>query len=115
MLHPVVIQKESEETTGEPDSSLVHGTNKPPNDNNNVRLVAVLEFIKEIAAPPKEDGKEDRGGFNEEDEEIADSYSVWGEVASHYADLYSRIERQRNLSGFLLNVVRYVFNIMVSV
>ena len=57
----------------------------------------------------KEDGKEDKGGFNEEDEEIADSYSVWGEVALHYADLYSRIERQRNLSGFLLNVVRYVF------
>ena len=106
MLHPVVIQKESEETIGEPDNSVVHGTNKPSNDNNNVRLVAVLEFIKEIAAPPKGDGKEDRGGFNEEDEEIADSYSVWGEVALHYADLYSRIERQRNLSGFLLNVVK---------
>ena len=110
MLHPVVIQKESEETIEGSDDSVGRGTTIASNDNNiNVRLVAVLEFIREVAAPPKGDGKEDKGGFNEEDEEIADSYSVWGEVALHYADLYSRIERQRNLSGFLLNVVRYIF------
>lgn len=52
--------------------------------------------------------------FHEEDEEIANSYLVWGEVAIHYADLYSRVGRQKDLSGFLLSVVRSIFMEMVS-
>ena len=62
----------------------------------------MIEFIRKV----NEDNTKDYGAFKEEDEEIADSYSAWGEVALHYSDLYNRIGRQKNLSGFLLDVVK---------
>ena len=52
--------------------------------------------------------------FFDEDEEIVNSYLVWGEVALHYADLYGRVERQKDLSAFLLNVVKSIFMEMIS-
>ena len=99
MLHPVVIQTNSED--GEKDNSDVF-TGKSI-DANGVRLIAVLEFVRDV-----NESNKSQGPFKEEDEEITDSYSSWGEVALHYADLYHKIERQKNLSGFLLDVVKYV-------
>ena len=99
MLHPVVIQTDSDD--GDKDNSDVF-TGKSI-DANGVRLIAVLEFVRNA-----NDGNKSQGPFKEEDEEITDSYSSWGEVALHYADLYHKIERQKNLSGFLLDVVKYV-------
>ena len=96
MLHPVVIQTDSEH--GEKDDVFVGKSI----DANGVRLIAVLEFIRKANNENKT-----QGAFREEDEEIADSYSSWGEVALHYSDLYLKIERQKNLSGFLLDVVKY--------
>ena len=104
MLHPVVIQKDSDtETQSQIDGEEYGGSTM---DSNRVRLVAVLEFIR-VVDKEHGDGK-GHGTFNEEDEEIIDSYSAWGEVALHYSDLYHRIGRQKNLSGFLLDVVKYV-------
>ncbi len=42
--------------------------------------------------------------FFEEDEEIANSYLVWGEVAIHYADLYGKVGRQKDMTSFLLSI-----------
>ncbi len=42
--------------------------------------------------------------FFDEDEEIANSYLVWGEVAIHYADLYGRVGRQKDMTSFLLSI-----------
>ena len=99
MLHPVVIQTDSEH--GEKDDVFVGKSM----DAHGVRLIAVLEFIRQA-----NNGNKGQGAFREEDEEIADSYSSWGEVALHYSDLYLKIERQKNLSGFLLDVVKYELN-----
>ena len=97
MLHPVVIQTDSEH--GEKDD-VFH------KETSGVRLIAILEFIREA-----NDKNKGHGAFREEDEEIADSYSSWGEVALHYSDLFLKIDRQKNLSGFLLDVVKYAFSL----
>ena len=102
MLHPVVIQTESE--YGEKENNDVFIGKSM--EGNGVRLIAVLEFIRDANENIK-----GQGPFKEEDEEIADSYSSWGEFALHYSDLYHKIERQKNLSGFLLDVVKYVIEL----
>ncbi|XP_034233442.1 probable 3',5'-cyclic phosphodiesterase pde-5 isoform X2 [Thrips palmi] len=52
--------------------------------------------------------------FHEEDEEISQSYLVWGGIALHYAHLYLSQDRQRRLNDFLLTVVKSIFQDMVS-
>jgi cAMP and cAMP-inhibited cGMP 3',5'-cyclic phosphodiesterase 10 len=52
--------------------------------------------------------------FYDEDEEIVNSYLVWGEVAIHYAEIYGRVGRQKDMSGFLLSIVKSIFMEMVS-
>ena len=86
------------------DSGMNEGENKNgevSNHRSDVKLVAVIELIREVKG-----GDRTGGPFREEDEEIADSYSTWGEVALHYSDLHYKIGRQKNLSGFLLDVVK---------
>ena len=86
------------------DSGINEGENRNGdvfNERSGVKLVAVIELVRDVKA-----GDTARGPFREEDEEIADSYSTWGEVALHYSDLHYKIGRQRNLSGFLLDVVK---------
>ena len=86
------------------DSGINEGENRNGdvfNERSGVKLVAVIELVRDVKG-----GDKARGPFREEDEEIADSYSTWGEVALHYSDLYYKIGRQRNLSGFLLDVVK---------
>ena len=65
---------------------------------------ALLEFYRAESDP----------AFHAEDEEIVNSYLVWGEVALHYAESYGKVEIQKNLSAFLLNIVRSIFMEMVS-
>ena len=86
------------------DSGINEGENRNGdvfNGRSGVKLVAVIELVRDVKG-----GDMARGPFREEDEEIADSYSTWGEVALHYSDLHYKIGRQRNLSGFLLDVVK---------
>ena len=86
------------------DSGINEGENRNGdvfNERSGVKLVAVIELVRDVKG-----GDKARGPFREEDEEIADSYSTWGEVALHYSDLHYKIGRQRNLSGFLLDVVK---------
>ena len=75
-------------------------------------LEAVIEFLKE--------GK--GGAFTEDDIEvtnagqdisrlvfifqIVNSYLVWGGVAIHYADQYSKVQHQKFVNEFLLSVVK---------
>lgn len=68
----------------------------PVVNSDNGEVFAVMEFLREGVEAP----------FFEEDEEIVNSYLVWGEVAIHYADLYGSVRRQKDLDGFLLNLVR---------
>ncbi|XP_050513752.1 probable 3',5'-cyclic phosphodiesterase pde-5 isoform X1 [Diabrotica virgifera virgifera] len=53
--------------------------------------------------------------FYEEDEEIANSYLVWGGIALHYAQLYLNMNQQKKLNEFLLAVVKSIFQDMVSI
>ena len=66
---------------------------------------AMLEFYRAETDNPE---------FHAEDEEIVNSYLVWGEVALHYAESYGKVENQKDLSAFLLNIVRSIFMEMVS-
>lgn len=59
-------------------------------------LAGVLELRRGPDNPP----------FHEEDEEISQSYLVWGGIALHYAHLYLSQDRQRRLNDFLLTVVK---------
>ncbi|XP_055939166.1 probable 3',5'-cyclic phosphodiesterase pde-5 isoform X2 [Argiope bruennichi] len=52
--------------------------------------------------------------FHEEDEEIVNSYLVWGGIALHYAELYVNMMKQRELNMFLLTVVKSIFQDMIS-
>ncbi len=45
--------------------------------------------------------------FDESDEDTANSYLTWGEIALHYSDAQKKYSKQKNLAGFLLKVVRY--------
>ncbi|XP_054156064.1 probable 3',5'-cyclic phosphodiesterase pde-5 [Oppia nitens] len=67
-------------------------------------LIGVLELYRKKGLPY----------FFEEDEEIANSYLVWGGVALHYAELYYNLSQQRKLNTFLLSVVRSIFQDMVN-
>ncbi|XP_042913838.1 cAMP and cAMP-inhibited cGMP 3',5'-cyclic phosphodiesterase 10A-like, partial [Parasteatoda tepidariorum] len=53
-------------------------------------------------------------GFQDEDEEIVNSYLVWGGIALHYAELYVHMRKQRELNMFLLTIVKTIFQDMVS-
>ena len=59
MLHPVVIQTDSED--GEKDNDVFTGKSM---DANGVSLIAVLEFIRDA-----NEGNKSQGPFKEEDEE----------------------------------------------
>ena len=58
-------------------------------------LVAVLELYRTGPHP-----------FYEEDEEIVNSYIVWGGIALHYADLYHTLSDQRKVHDFILDVTK---------
>lgn len=46
--------------------------------------------------------------FKEVDEEISSNFLVLGSLALHYCNLYLDKKRERNMSDFLLDVVKYV-------
>ncbi|CAM1293641.1 Uncharacterised protein g792 [Pycnogonum litorale] len=67
-------------------------------------ILGVLELYKK--------GETER--FDEEDEEISDSYLVWGGIALHYAELYSKMIKQETQNNFILTVVKSIFQDMVT-
>ncbi|KAG8199264.1 hypothetical protein JTE90_003687 [Oedothorax gibbosus] len=83
----------------EPVNVLCHPVLQPDGE-----LSGVLEFYK----------KEPDSEFQEEDEEIVNSYLVWGGTALHYAELYASMMKQRELNKFLMTVVKSIFQDMVS-
>ncbi|UYV77688.1 hypothetical protein LAZ67_15001939 [Cordylochernes scorpioides] len=83
---------------GAPKVILCHPIIQPDGD-----LLGVLELYRF-----------EESEFYEEDEEIVNSYLVWGGIALHYAELYTTMAKQRKLNNFLLTVVRSIFQDMVS-
>uniref|UniRef100_A0A6A7G776 Phosphodiesterase n=1 Tax=Hirondellea gigas TaxID=1518452 RepID=A0A6A7G776_9CRUS len=68
------------------------------------QLEGVMEFYRTAQGDP----------FYEEDEEIVNSYLVWGAIALHYSDLYKNMRQQKTLNDFMLSVVKSIFQDMVS-
>ncbi|KAL5280497.1 hypothetical protein ACFFRR_004462 [Megaselia abdita] len=68
------------------------------------KLIAVIEFFKH----------ESGYAFQDEDEDIAYSYIIWGGIALHYAILCMNMNKNKKLNDFLLMVVRSIFQDMVS-
>ena len=104
-LRPIVIKKESDA------EALALGDCEPVYEgritsSNTNRLVAVLEFARAVKTENIPEDDQSKHAFDEEDEEIADSYCALGEVVLHYIDLYFRIERQKKLNAFLLHHMR---------
>ncbi|KAI5640915.1 3'5'-cyclic nucleotide phosphodiesterase domain-containing protein [Phthorimaea operculella] len=52
--------------------------------------------------------------FNHENEATSSQFLVWGSLALHFCNLYLDKKRERNLSDFLLDVVKAIFEEMVS-
>ncbi|CAK1588387.1 unnamed protein product [Parnassius mnemosyne] len=52
--------------------------------------------------------------FTDKDEEISSNFLVWGSLALHYCNLYLDKKRERCMSDFLLDVVKAIFEEMVS-
>ena len=47
----------------------------------------IMEFLR----------NENDSPFYDEDEEIVNSYLVWGEVTIHYAEIYGKVERHKGV------------------
>ncbi|XP_054719145.1 probable 3',5'-cyclic phosphodiesterase pde-5 [Uloborus diversus] len=82
----------------DPVNVLCHPVMRPDGE-----LSGVLELYKDVDSE-----------FFEEDEEIVNSYLVWGGIALHYAELYCNMMQQRELNMFLLTVVKSIFQDMIS-
>ncbi|KAJ2954151.1 hypothetical protein O0L34_g2378 [Tuta absoluta] len=52
--------------------------------------------------------------FNRQNEDSSAQFLVWGSLALHYCILYLDKKQERNLSDFLLDVVKAIFEEMVS-
>ncbi|CAH2035586.1 unnamed protein product, partial [Iphiclides podalirius] len=52
--------------------------------------------------------------FTDKDEDMSSSFLVWGSLALHYCSLYLDKKRERSMSDFLLDVVKAIFEEMVS-
>ncbi|CAG9782068.1 unnamed protein product [Diatraea saccharalis] len=52
--------------------------------------------------------------FKERDEIISSSFMTWGSVALHFCSLYLDKKRESNMTDFLLDVVKAIFEEMVS-
>lgn len=59
-------------------------------------LSGVLELHRNDSSTP----------FYTEDEEVVNSYVIWGGIALHYAELNAVMNKQKKLNDFLLNVVK---------
>ncbi|XP_052751423.1 probable 3',5'-cyclic phosphodiesterase pde-5 [Galleria mellonella] len=52
--------------------------------------------------------------FSDVEEELCTCFLMWGSLSIHYCGLYQEKKRERNMSDFLLDVVRAIFEEMVS-
>ncbi|KAL0902246.1 hypothetical protein ABMA27_000163 [Loxostege sticticalis] len=52
--------------------------------------------------------------FRETDEQVSSNFMLWGSLAIHYCNMYLDKKRERNMSDFLLDVVKAIFEEMVS-
>ncbi|PFX17416.1 probable 3',5'-cyclic phosphodiesterase pde-5 [Stylophora pistillata] len=71
---------------------------------SNGELIGVIELCRRL-------GHE---AFGEEDDEIVNSYLVWGGISLYYAEMFQNMQRHRKLTEFLLNVTRSIFQDIVS-
>lgn len=71
---------------------------------SNGELIGVIELCRRL-------GHE---AFGEEDDEVVNSYLVWGGISLYYAEMFQNMQRHRKLTEFLLNVTRSIFQDIVS-
>lgn len=71
---------------------------------SNGELIGLIELCRRL-------GHE---AFGEEDDEIVNSYLVWGGISLYYAEMFQNMQRHRKLTEFLLNVTRSIFQDIVS-
>ena len=71
-----------------------------------VLCIPVIQADGELAGVIEMYRREQEEKFYEEDEEIVNSYLVWGGIALHYAELYHNMYKQRKLNDFILSVVK---------
>ncbi|XP_031549791.1 probable 3',5'-cyclic phosphodiesterase pde-5 isoform X3 [Actinia tenebrosa] len=71
---------------------------------SNGDLIGTIELTRTVGRDP----------FDEEDEEIVNSYLVWGGISLYYAEMYHHMHKHRKLTEFLLNVTRSIFQDIVS-
>ncbi|XP_069161580.1 probable 3',5'-cyclic phosphodiesterase pde-5 isoform X4 [Procambarus clarkii] len=83
-------------------------------EGHHALTMVVVQSDGELAAVLELYRKKAEENFHEEDEEIVNSYLVWGGIALHYADLYHSMVKQRKLNEFILSVVKSIFQDMVS-
>ncbi|XP_063873308.1 probable 3',5'-cyclic phosphodiesterase pde-5 isoform X2 [Scylla paramamosain] len=83
-------------------------------DVHHALVMAVMQSDGELAAVLELYRRRGSESFHTEDEEIVNSYLVWGGIALHYAELYHSMVKQRTLNEFILSVVKSIFQDMVS-
>ncbi|KAK3730857.1 hypothetical protein QZH41_009975, partial [Actinostola sp. cb2023] len=71
---------------------------------SNSELVGTIELTRTVGRDP----------FDEEDEEIVNSYLVWGGISLYYAEMYHHMHKHRKLTEFLLNVTSVFKNISMA-
>ena len=69
-------------------------------------VMTVMQSDGELAAVLELWRRRGNEAFHTEDEEIVNSYLVWGGIALHYAELYHSMVKQRTLNEFILSVVK---------
>ncbi|XP_032242286.1 probable 3',5'-cyclic phosphodiesterase pde-5 isoform X2 [Nematostella vectensis] len=86
------------------DSTTAQSILCQPIVQSNGELVGTIELSRMVGRDP----------FDEEDEEIVNSYLVWGGISLYYAEMYLHMHKHRKLTEFLLNVTRSIFQDIVS-
>jgi hypothetical protein len=73
-----------------------------------ILCLPIISGSGEIAGVIELHRSSEYGAFTAEEEEIANSYLVWGNIAFTYADMNVKMNKQKKLNDFLLNVVKQV-------
>ncbi|KAB7502300.1 putative 3',5'-cyclic phosphodiesterase pde-5 [Armadillidium nasatum] len=89
------------------DSRFPQGYPFPNEDQHHILAMPVSQSNGKLAGVLELYRKESSEEFHEEDEEIVNSYLVWGGIALHYSELYHSMMKQRELNDFLLSVVQF--------
>ncbi|XP_013786130.1 probable 3',5'-cyclic phosphodiesterase pde-5 [Limulus polyphemus] len=114
----VAVTKETVRTNNTSDDSrFPDGLSVDVQDVEFILTHPVLEVDGELVGIIELYRKEEDEEFQDEDEEVLNSYLLWGGIAFHYAELYTNMARQKKLNNFLLTLVSFVlggFRVLIT-